>query len=311
MADGTKIEWTDATWNPVRGCSRVSPGCDNCYAIGIAHRYQWGEGLTRIRKMTSAERAADKGNRTVKPDWSGRLHLLNDKLAEPLRWRKPRKVFVCSGADLFHHDVPFEFIAAVFGVMAACPQHTFQVLTKRPDRMLEFFEWVRSEDDCAHDVILPHAADRIDSRLWAKALVNTGLDQSFCEWEHWPLPNVWLGVSAEDEPHWDKRVPVLMQCPAAVRYVSAEPLIGRISVDLDDIGYRDQEGRMLDWLIAGAESGPGARPMDEDWVRKLRDDCQREGAKFFYKQKLEDGRKVGLPELDGRVWAEFPGVPNA
>jgi protein gp37 len=301
MADRSKIEWTDATWNPIRGCTRVSAGCDNCYAIGVAHRYPWGRGLTRIR---------GKGE-SATVDWSGEISVLNRKLPEPLHWRKARRVFVCSGADLFHHNVPYSFLACVFAVMAAAPQHRFQLLTKRPERALDFLRWLErggmadSPFDPARslggvpealhhyaDAVLPKYADRIREALWPPFT--------------WPLPNVWMGVSAEDQPAWEARVPVLARIPAAIRFVSAEPLLGPIDLELDDLDYRAEDGRTIDWLIAGAESGPAARPMDEDWIRGLRDECRLLGVPFFYKQRLEDGRKVGLPELDGQIWDQLP-----
>lgn len=283
MANRTTIEWTatrhpdgtvtpGATWNPVRGCSRVSPGCQNCYAMGVAHRFSWGDGLTRLRKQTTDERARDAGSRTNRVDWTGYVQLLHEQLKVPLRWRNPRKVFVCSGADLFHPKVPSSFIAEVFTTMEKASKHTFQVLTKRPRSMKQFF------DD------YPELAG---------------------------LPNVWLGVSAEDDQRWVERVQHLMQCPAVVRFVSAEPLLGPLLHDVDDVMFRDDEGRCVDWVIVGAESGPGRRPMDEDWVRDIRDDCNLISVPFFYKQRIENGRKVGLPKLDGEVWDEFPEVRRA
>jgi protein gp37 len=291
MGDATKIEWTDATWNPIRGCSRVSPGCDNCYAIGMAHRFSWGEGLTTIRKG--------------RPDWTGKIRIIEDKLEDPLAWGKPCRVFVCSGADLFHHDVPFDLIAALFGVMAATPRHTYQILTKRPDRMAQFFAWIDDDDGwprlracwqaLRHEAM--HHPDEDGGPLHTKLAADpTG---------PWPLPNVWIGASVEDQPRARRRIMLLAECPAAVHYLSCEPLLGEI--DLTGIAGVEE----IDWVIAGAESGPGARPMNEDWVRSLRDQCCDAEVPFFYKQRIEGGRKVSLPELDGRVWAEFPEVPCA
>jgi protein gp37 len=301
MADRTKIEWTatlnpdgtvtpGATWNPVRGCSRVSPGCDACYAIGYAHRYSWGEGLTRIRKLSTEEQERDPAHRTHRPDWSGHIDLISEALDKPLRWRKPKRAFVCSGADLFHPKVSFDYIRAVFAVMAACPQHTFHVLTKRPLRMRAFFGSLEGQS-------LPNI------RLWLDSCARS-LGVSVPDSGHaWPLPNVWLGTSCEDQQRWDERVVHLMACPAAVRYVSAEPLIGRINVDLDDPGYRDSGGRMLDWLILGGESGGGARPCELEWLRELVNECRLHGIACFVKQL---GKRAGLSDAKGGAFDEFP-----
>lgn len=220
------IEWTDETWNPTVGCSRVSPGCDHCYAIGVAHRAMQPahEGLTIKRK----------GEPT---DWTGEVRLLPDRLDVPLRWRKPRRVFVDSMSDLFHRDVCSHFIGSVFRTMARCPQHTFQVLTKRPQRMCA---WVNANNE----ITVP------------------------------TLPNVWLGTSIESDLYtW--RADHLRATPAAVRFLSLEPLLGPLpSLDLTGI----------DWVIVGGESGPGSRPMHPTWVRDIRDRCTDAGVAFFFKQ---------------------------
>lgn len=218
------IEWTDTVWNPVLGCSRVSAGCQNCYAERFAHR-----GLTeRHRGLTVM---GSKG-----PRWTGEVRLVPEVLGTPLTWRKPRRVFVNSMSDLFHEGVSFEFIAAVFGVMAAAPQHTFQVLTKRPARMREFFEWLSpgarflafppppiDKLAClADDALTPHMSHADLSRAFAPG---RGA-------KTWPLPNVWLGVSVEDQATADERIPLLLECPAAVRWVSAEPLLATVDLGL-------------------------------------------------------------------------------
>lgn len=258
----TKIQWTDSCWNPVRGCSRVSPGCDNCYAMGQAHRFSGPggpyDGLTTLRKG--------------KVDWSGRVRFVPNALGEPLRWRKPRRVFVNSMSDLFHESLSNEQVAAVFGVMAACPQHTFQVLTKRAERMREWFEWLAF--DCCDENGPPepvvcgiHAANHCAD------VDHLGLPAT------WPLFNVWLGVSAEDQKRADERVPHLLATPAVVRFVSVEPQVGHVDLSAflsHEIG--------LDWAIIGGESGSRARLFDIAWARQLKEQCTDAGVAFFMKQ---------------------------
>jgi protein gp37 len=258
MSDNSKIEWTDATWNPVTGCTKVSPGCDHCYAETFAERFRGVPGH-------HFENGFD-------------VQLRPDKLDQPLRWKRPRRVFVNSMSDLFHADVPEAYIAGVFAVMARAPQHTFQILTKRPGRMRSL---MRSGDFqtrvLAHDV------------------------------ERWPLPNVWLGVSAEDQRWADIRIPVLLDSPAAVRFVSAEPLL-----DAMDLQPYLHEVEHIDWLIVGGESGRGARPMDLEWVRNLRDQCEESPTAFFYKQQGSgDGGPKSRRELDGRTWDDEPALAGA
>jgi protein gp37 len=219
MSD-TSIEWTDVTWNPVRGCRRVSPGCEHCYAERVAHRFSGTGG-----KYAGLTVVGNHG-----PRWAGQARFVPEKLGEPLTWRKPRKVFVNSMSDLFHEDVTFEQIAAVFGVMAACPQHTFQILTKRPDRAVAFFTWIAEAGAGLQGEVgetptsgspngaacaMSASSNVLGPRGWVAA----------CN-APWPLPNVWLGASCEDQPRADERVPLILQCPAAVHFVSAEPLLG-------------------------------------------------------------------------------------
>lgn len=237
----SKIEWTDETWNPVLGCSKVSPGCDECYAVGQSHRNTAMGSEAYIPALTVK---TDSG-----VEWTGEVRLMHDRLDQPLRWRKPRRVFVNSMSDLFHPDVPGPFIEAVFGVMAAATSHTFQVLTKRPQRMVEL---LRSWDA---------------ERLTRVSLVAQGISPDFIDMtDHrvsLPLPNVWLGTSVESNKYaW--RANHLRDTPAAVRFISAEPLLGSLDeLNLDGI----------DWLIVGGESGPNARPMHPEWVRDLRDEA--------------------------------------
>jgi protein gp37 len=309
MGDKSNIEWTDATWNPIVGCSIVSPGCTNCYAMSMAARIE----AMQPRSHYDGTTMKVKG----KPVWTGQLAMAPDHiLTAPLRWKKPRKIFVNSMGDLFHESVPDEWIDKVFAVMALCPQHTFQVLTKRSKRMREYCNFIRSQYLDAQDEI---SQVRYGSRSTAIT---------------WPLPNVWLGVSAEDQTRADERIPDLLATPAAVRFVSAEPLLGPIYFTLLDVtngntahlnsltgntfvdgnaGQSSQtfKGLKLDWIIAGGESGHGARPMHPDWARSIRDQCQAAGTAFFFKQWGEWVPQLGAvdisdnPEQSRYKWAEW------
>lgn len=229
MSSKSSIEWTDATWNPVTGCTKVSQGCKNCYAETWANR-----------KMGEFSKEKNRGFTDII------CH--EDKLDIPLKWIKPKKIFVNSMSDLFHEKVPFEFILKVFKVMQECKQHTFQILTKRPERMKEFMNEYFSTKDYMGN----------------------------------PNPNVWLGVSVEDQKTANERIPILLQIPAQVRWISAEPLLGEIDINSS---MRKQKGYAdLDWAVVGGESGPKARPMNPDWVFKIRDDCKAAGVPFFFKQ---------------------------
>jgi len=307
MSTKTTIEWTKnddgsagRTWNVVSGCDKISPGCDHCYAENIARRFA--------------------GSKAFPNGFAVTLH--PERLLDPLKWRKPTRVFVNSMSDMFHAEIPADLVAQMFAVMAATPQHTYQILTKRHGRM-------RS--------LLSSSAfvERFDAEF-LDLTVNRFPKLHVERWG-WPLPNVHLGVSCEDQ-HWaDIRIPALLDTPAAVRFVSAEPLLGPLDIFGVDHGAheRDWDGgdwicldcsteerqtpwRVasdvnpgIDWVIAGAESGPGARPMDLDWVRSLRDQCTRVGAAFFYKQDAKNGKKIPTPELDGKVWVEMPRMPEA
>lgn len=238
----TGIEWTDATWNPTRGCTIVSEGCRNCYAMRQAHRHNRPggayEGLTRMTPTG--------------PKWTGEVRAVYTKLSDPMKWSKPRMVFVDSMSDLFHERVMDSFIHDVFDVMTNASRHTYQILTKRPARMLDWARW------------------------WFR-----GRELA---------PNIWLGVSAEDQKAWDERVPLLRETPAAVRWVSAEPLLGPIVPVVLDI----------DWLVVGGESGPGARPMDLSWATYLRDECKGARVPFFMKQ---------LSQTSGQPYKDFNSFP--
>lgn len=241
---GTTIEWTEVTWNPTTGCDKVSPGCDNCYALTLAKRLQ---------AMGAAKYTNDGDPRTSGPGFGITVH--ESALEQPFKWRSPRVVFVNSMSDLFHAKVPLDFVQRVFDVMAATPQHTYQVLTKRSAR-------------------LPKIADKLT----------------------WP-DNLWLGVSIEDNDHL-YRVQHLTKVPAAVRFLSCEPLLGPLpDLDLDGIG----------WVITGGESGPGARPVQADWVREIRDKCIDAEVPFFHKQWGGRTPKAGGRDLDGSLWSQMPG----
>ena len=279
MARESSIEWTDATWNPIRGCSLVSDGCRNCYAMRQAHRHSGpGKPYDGLTQMTPTG-----------PKWTGGVRTLPEKLTDPLRWQKPRMVFVNSMSDLFHEQVPDDFVAAIFGVMARAHEHTFQVLTKRPERMQQIVrELTPAEAICAAGIVWPQFFKRPLGGNEAKAIGRRG----------WPLPNVWLGVSAEDQKTWDERVPYLLKTPAAVRWVSAEPLLDAIVPVV----------LAVDWLVVGGESGPGHRPIHASWVRYLRDECAAARVPFWFKQWGGRTPKAGGCELDGREHKEWPQV---
>ncbi len=329
MGEKTKIEWAESSWNPLRGvkgnwhCTHVSEGCRRCYAERMNVRM---------------------GGPAYKPS-ADQFRLDEKILGKPLRWRRPRRIFVCSMTDLFHEDIPLRVIAAVFGLMALSQRHIFQVLTKRPEKMRGFLE------ECDARIAVSHT--------FAEISASPTYDSTF----DWPLPNVWLGVSVEDQKRVDERVPILLATPAAVRWISYEPALGPISLvhddpypwvvnylagtratpDCDDPGW-DDKGK-LDWVVCGGESGPGARPMHPDWARSVRDQCQAAGVPFFFKQwgewadlqaaglsktcwksietkgvkermhiwnggeemSFRIGKKAAGRLLDGRGWNEYPG----
>lgn len=289
----TKIEWTDETWNPTDGCKVCSPGCANCYAMRFAGRFSKpGEryhGLVTI----------GKNKRAV---WTGKGRLDAGKLAKPLHWKKPRRIFVNSMSDLFYEEFTNEEIAAVFGVIAACPQHTFQILTKRAKRMREWFRWLEghveadavewsgrdcgtSIDDARRDSLLEYLDETACGALAGHFdCCHLGITTNAAR--AWPLPNVWLGVSTENQPAFDERWPDLLASPAAVWWFSAEPLIGGIDLIHMLADFACKRGKL--WLVAGCESGPGARPAEPDWYRLLRDQCAGSGVPFFLKQARED-----------------------
>ena len=276
MSQTTAIEWCDVSWNPVHGCSKVSPGCAHCYAETLSLRYG------QTQRPWTPGRAAE--NVTLKP------HKLREPLSRRKPYDKPCRVFVNSMSDLFHEEIPDEYIAAVFGIMALAPQHTFQVLTKRPERMRDLM---------------------VTWKDWRQG--------AYAETSTMPLPNVWLGVSIENR-RFVGRADVLRETPAAVRFISAEPLLGPLVHDLP-LGELDGEGDVwrdgydgpgldldgIDWLIVGGESGPQHRPMRLDWARDLRDaSLVATGTAFFFKQVGGRTPKSGGRLLDGRTWDEMP-----
>ncbi|AMU58946.1 DUF5131 family protein [Mycobacteroides abscessus] len=283
MGDKTGIEWTDATWNPTTGCDKVSPGCDNCYAMTLAKR---------LKAMGSPRYQVDGDPETSGPGFGVTVH--PTALDQALRWTRPRRIFVNSMSDLFHTRVPDEYIARVFAVMALAPRHTFQLLTKRHGRMRALLN--------SRDFL---------QLVWDAWSVENGPDESESlgtdPAERWPLPNVWLGVSAEDQKRADLRIPALYDTPAAVRFVSAEPLLGLIDTTTSGLLARDEFDRGIDWMIVGGESGPGARPMHLDWAKQLRDQCEEAGVAFHMKQYGEHlARALKLKDRKGGDPAEWP-----
>ncbi|CUA90885.1 Bacteriophage protein gp37 [Chelatococcus sambhunathii] len=270
MGANTKIEWTETTWNPLAGCSVVSPGCTNCYAMQMAHRIKR---MTEGRTGNPADTPYFGTTRIMngKAIWTGEVHLVDGALTAPLRWKRPRRIFVNSMSDLFHESVPDEWIDRVFAVMAMCPQHTFQVLTKRSDRMRAYVDGMWDRREALGGLMSSVGGDERQGWYAPECDGKRG-------WVgmHLPLPNVWLGVSAEDQRRANERVPDLREAPAAVRFISAEPLLGAIDFE----PWLDR----IDWIIVGGESGPGARPMHPDWARSIRDQCAAAGTAFFFKQ---------------------------
>jgi protein gp37 len=278
----TAIEWTDATWNPVTGCSKVSEGCRNCYAAALAPR------LAAMGQKGYTDLPWTKKNA------SRNVMMHDDRLAEPLRWKKPRRVFVNSMSDLFHEQIPDEFVDKVFAIMALARRHTFQVLTKRPERMAEY----ASTPDRAAQIGAYMTLDVILDGPELRDVDGGEMARWHRDGVPWPLPNAWLGTSVEDSRVLE-RVDHLRRSPAAVRFLSCEPLIGPLDgLDLDGIH----------WVIVGGESGAGHRPIEAGWVRDIREQSARAGAAFFFKQWGGAKPKSGGRELDGRTYDEMPHV---
>jgi protein gp37 len=279
MAEQSSIEWTDATWNPITGCSVISPGCTNCYAMKLAG--------TRLKFIPS--RKGLTIDTKAGPVWNGEVRFNMEWIELPLNWGRPRRVFVCAHGDLFHEAVPMDWIAWVYGVAIAAVHlrgHTFQVLTKRSDRAREV---LASEAfwDAANAYASSYVMDAVDAGARRSDDARATLDD-YGPTE--PPPGIWLGVSAEDQPRLEQRLRDLLATAAAVRFLSLEPLLGPMDVLVAGIkinGKLDRETgerRYVDWVIVGGESGAGARPMHPDWARQIRDDCETAGVPFFFKQ---------------------------
>ncbi|WP_137136591.1 phage Gp37/Gp68 family protein [Rhizobium sp. FKY42] len=305
MADHTPIEWTDATWNPITGCSVVSPGCTNCYAMKLAG--------TRMKNHPS--RAGLTKDSKAGPVWTGEVRFNEQWLRQPLQWTKPRMIFVCAHGDLFAEGVPDEWIDKVFAIMTLAPQHTFQVLTKRAERMREY---LMAADLLDRLTMTAWKTDQEEGASWA-ADIHSGHCNGL------PLSNVWLGVSVEDQPRADQRIPALLDTPAALRWISAEPVLGYLDIEqyLRVIIRKPQSvgkstninfeivRHALDWVVVGGESGPGARPMHPDWARSLRDQCAAAGVPFLFKQWGAWGKATPAPAGTAGDYALAPSVPES
>jgi protein gp37 len=325
MSATSNIEWTDKTWNPIRGCSRVSPGCERCYAERQAARFAgfYGDGgagpyagliKVHVKSRVLKREFANNGEvslrkvETREPRWTGEMRFVPKVLGEPLSWKKPAKVFVNSMSDLFHEKLSNEEIAAVFGVMAAAKRHTFQVLTKRPKRMVEWFDWVAKTFNGRYEgpALASHAASHFEglgdsatgNLLWRAANEAAG--------RSWPLPNVHIGVSVEDQKRADERIPLLLKVPAALRFLSVEPMLEEIQLWKLTTGWIepgfttprevyplagtmaipdcDIDCEKIDWVIVGGESGPGSRHCNIDWIRSIVRQCKEEKTPVFVKQ---------------------------
>lgn len=300
----TRIEWTDATWNPTTGCTHEGPGCDNCYAKTMTHRLE-SMGHSKYAGLTVLNKAGDR-------HFNGVLKTHDDALELPLTWKKPRMVFVNSMSDLFHKSVSFDFIDKVFAVMALCPQHTFQILTKRPERMAEYLNAVEMQNR--------------DASVYNATLdMTSAFGPSMPDWK-WPLPNVWLGCSPVNQEKYDQYIPHLLKVSAATPFLSLEPLLGPINLNLDHEVLTDlmdadpnrdprNRGRYpfpglrghaitrrrhwLKWVIVGGESGPGARPCKVEWIRDIIKQCKAAGVPCFVKQ-------LGSHPIDGSGYSRLP-----
>lgn len=257
----SKIEWTQETWNPIAGCTKCSPGCDHCYAERMANR---------LKYMLNYPQYLGKTNDDGK--WTGKVECCDWKLEEPLHWRKPRRIFVCSMSDLFHESVPFDFIMKVLGIMMQTPRHRYQILTKRPERMKQWVEYLAQNYN-----------NFFKCRGTFESIGNT----------------VHLGVSISNQAEADEKIPILLKIPAAIRWLSIEPMLE----DIDLTGFKpwygtfeeNKQDRGLYWIVVGGESGPGPRPMHPDWARGIRDQCVAAGVPFFFKQwgNWIPGRRLG------------------
>jgi protein gp37 len=318
MSENSTIGWTNSTWPIVAGCEYESPGCSNCWAV----RDSWRLAHNPHAKVREAFADTVKKTEAGALVWTGVVRPLWERLDWPLRWRRNRLIFVCSQSDLFHPKVPFPFIAATFGVMAMAENHTFQVLTKHPRRMREFFAWLAAQQGGALETCLWHARKAIGPELANR------FDPYPDKLPAWPLENVWLGVTVEDQRRADERIPELLQCPAAVRWLSVEPMLERIAlrqpwVDWLEGWYTDRDHHTgdpvqvqmehIDWIVCGGESAQTratTRPFDIAWARDLLEQCRTAGVPFFMKQlgtkplpPVEPGTvmRLGLPLPTGKT----------
>ena len=268
MSDNSRIEWCDATLSPAYGCSPISPACDHCYAARMAGR---------LGNLTEGAHRNGK--------WTGKINLFPERMRQALKWKKPRRIFVGSMTDLFHDEIENEFLDRVFAYMALASQHTFMLLTKRPEWMEEYIAFWTPDG-------------KINPYRWADAVQGI-IHPKAGSLPTWPLPNVWLGVTAENQEQADARIPILLDTPAVTRFVSVEPMLG--PVDLHDGLWRTERDwtdeyesyprePRLDWIICGGETGPDSRPMHPDWVCNLRDECVAAGVPFFMKKMSGGGR---------------------
>ena len=286
----TNIEYLTHSWNPIAmRCTRVSAGCKNCWHLRMANRLGGN----------------DVFHGDVQAAYNGGAPVIRQKeLSAPLRRKKPARIGVQFMGDLFHESITNEQIAAVYGVMAASPQHTFLVLTKRPVEAASWYKWISAKEGPGFEHVNCIGIMQFETK---KIHTLSGYG------DPWPLPNVWLGVSVEDQETADERIPTLLQIPAAKRFVSIEPMLGAVDIGmylldgdgLDVAGGWPQSHPGLDWCIVGCESGPGARECKEEWVRSVKNQCVRAGVPLFLKQMVRNGKTISNPELDGRVWNDF------
>jgi protein gp37 len=334
MGDKSAIQWTDATWNPVTGCSKVSPGCAHCYAEVVAGRFWPTQYAHTVERGLISIRDYRGERMTGQPRAFTDVMTHADRLDQPLRWKTPRRVFVNSMSDLFHEDVPDQFIVDVFGIMALAHWHTFQVLTKRPERMRSFL--AGGDHGILRQFMFLQQNGGTSTRNVFRALDIKRRDD--IEWR-WPLPNVWLGVSVENQHFAEERIPLLLQTPAAVRFISAEPLLGPVDISrwmwplcwhwagpynspeeaIAAGAYAAQKrqglvsahARFLDWVIVGGESGAGARTLDVAWARLIVKQCQAAGVPVFVKQLGADPRDRNDAGFEGDTPRSWPMDTNA
>ena len=275
----TKIEWCEETWNPIVGCTKTSTGCTNCYAEKMACR------LAHMNQRAYQE-VTEGDTENWFRRWNGKVMFREDQIDKPLHWKKPRRIFVCSMGDLFHEDVKEKWIGQVYGHIAWAWKHTFIVLTKRPRKMAEFHH------------ALAHYPKGNESQRPIPG----------------PPPNLWIGVTAENQARADERIPILLKIPAAIRWVSFEPLLGPVDLNekeflIDKTRFKYTIGTYLDWVVVGCESGPGRRPCRLEWVESIVEQCKAAGVPVFVKQIEVDGR-VSKDPLEWPEWARVREWPN-